>query len=58
MPPGDEMGEVDSCCLPHRQLWVLNLSSNFKQWLEVDLNLRPTSVTRPRTYCYTTLKWI
>jgi len=21
-PPGDEMSEVVSCCLSHRQLWV------------------------------------
>ena len=25
-PPGDEMSEVVSRCLPHRQLWVSNLS--------------------------------
>jgi len=25
-PPGDEMSEVVSRCLPHRQLWVINLS--------------------------------
>jgi len=25
-PPGDEMTEVVSRCLPHRQLWVSNLS--------------------------------
>jgi len=39
MPPGDEMSEVVSHCLPHRQLWVSNLSKVAMQWLEVDFNL-------------------
>src|SRR5688572_10123214 len=42
MPPGDEMSEVVSRCLPHRQLWVSNLSKVATQWLEVDSNLRPS----------------
>ena len=29
-------------CLPHRQLWVSNLFKDATQWLEVDLNLRPS----------------
>jgi len=33
MPPGDEMSEVVSCCLPHRQLWVSNLSKVAMPWL-------------------------
>ena len=41
MPPGDEMSEVASHCLPLRQLWVSNLSKVTTQWLEVDSNLRP-----------------
>src|SRR6218665_1707890 len=40
-PPGDEMSEVVSRCLPHRQLWVSNLSKVATQWREVDSNLRP-----------------
>src|SRR6218665_3882812 len=35
-PPGDEMSEVVSRCLPHRQLWVSNLSKVHMQWLEID----------------------
>jgi len=35
-PPGDEMSEVVSRCLPHRQLWVSNLSKVATQWREVD----------------------
>jgi len=42
MPPEDEMSEVVSRCLPQRQLWVSNLSKVAKQWLEVDLILRPS----------------
>src|SRR6218665_3882994 len=42
MPPGDEMSEVVSCCLPHRQLWVSNLSKVATRWLEVDSNLQPS----------------
>ena len=38
-PPGYEMCEVVSHCLPHRQLWVSNLSKGALQWLEVDSNL-------------------
>ena len=38
-PPGDEMSEVVSCCLPHRQLWMSYLSKVAMQWLGVDLNL-------------------
>ena len=38
-PPGDEMCEVASRCLPHRQLWVSNFSKVAKQWTEVDSNL-------------------
>ena len=55
-PPGDEMSEVVSRCLPHRQLWVSNLSNVSRQWLEVDLNLRPSSYrpSRHRTYPFTT----
>src|SRR6218665_1968357 len=30
-PPGDEMNEVVSSCLPHRQLWVSNLTNEI-QW--------------------------
>src|SRR6218665_736090 len=41
MPPGDEMSEVVSRCLPHRQLWVNNLSKVATQWREVDSNSRP-----------------
>ena len=41
MPPGDEMSEVVSRCLPHRQLWVSNLSKVATQWREVDSNPRP-----------------
>src|SRR6218665_1495484 len=40
-PPGDEMSEVGSRCLPHRQLWVSNLSKVATQWREVDSNPRP-----------------
>src|SRR5688572_7539267 len=40
MPPRDEMSEVVSRCLPHRQLWVSNLSMVATQWLEVVSNLR------------------
>ena len=36
--PGDEMSEVVSHCLPHRQWWVSNLSKVATQWLEVDSN--------------------
>src|ERR1043165_7080906 len=36
------MSEVVSRCLPHRQLWVSNLSKVATQWLEVDSNLRPS----------------
>src|SRR6218665_3868069 len=38
----DEMGEVVSRCLPHRQLWASNLSKVTTQWLEVDSNPRPS----------------
>jgi len=31
--PGDEMSEVISRCLPHRQSWVSNLSKVVTQWL-------------------------
>src|SRR6218665_2460244 len=41
MPPGNEISEVFSHCLPHRQLWVSNLSMVATQWLEVDSNLLP-----------------
>jgi len=37
-PPGDEMSEVVSRCLPHRQLWVRNLSKIAMQRLEVNSN--------------------
>src|SRR6218665_2896882 len=40
-PPGDEMSEVVSRCLNHRQLWVSNLSKVATQWREVDSNPRP-----------------
>jgi len=39
VPPGDEMSEEVSHSLPHRQLWVSNLSKVARQWLEVDSNL-------------------
>ena len=40
MSSGYEMSEVVSRCLPHRQLWVSNLSKGATQWLEVYSNLR------------------
>src|SRR6218665_1648416 len=40
--PGDEMSEVVSHCLPHRQLWVINLSKVATRWLKVDSNPRPS----------------
>ena len=40
-PHGDEISEVVSRCLPHKQLWVSNLSKVAMQWLEVDSNRRP-----------------
>src|SRR6218665_2294056 len=40
-PSGDEISEVVSRCLPHRQLWVSNLSKVATQWREVDPNPRP-----------------
>ena len=45
--PGYEMREVVSLCLPHRQLWVNNLSKVATQWLEVDSNLRPFGCKAP-----------
>jgi len=45
MPSGDEMSEVTevvSRCLPHRQLWVSNLSKVPKQWLQVVSNGWPS----------------
>ena len=42
-PSRDKMSEVVSSCLPHRQLWLINLSKVATQWLEVDSNLRPSS---------------
>src|SRR6218665_3619148 len=39
-PPGNEKSEVVSRCLPHRQLWVSNLSKVATQWLEIDSNPR------------------
>ena len=41
-PPGDEMSEMVSRCLPHRQLWVSNFLKAATQWLEVDSNHRPS----------------
>src|SRR6218665_646456 len=41
-PPGDEMSEVVSRCLPHRQLWVSNLSKVATWRLERDSNPRPS----------------
>src|SRR6218665_943803 len=41
-PPGDEMSEVVSCCLPHRQLRMSYLSKVPTQWLEVDFE--PTTL--------------
>src|SRR6218665_1679026 len=41
-PSGDEMSEVVSRCLPHRQLLMSNLSKVATQRLEVDSNLRPS----------------
>ena len=52
-PPGGETSEVVSRGLPHRQLWVSNLSKVATHWLEVDSNLQPL-VARHRTYRYTT----
>ena len=49
-PPGDEMTKVDSCCLPHRQLWVSNLSKVATQWLEVASNLRPSGCKAQNIY--------
>jgi len=43
MPLGDELSEVVSRCLSHRQLWVSNLSKVATQWLEVFSNLRQFS---------------
>ena len=40
VPHGDEMSEVVSRCLPHRQLWVSNLSKVITQWFEIYSNLR------------------
>jgi len=40
-PPGDEMSEVVFRCLPHRQLWVSNLSKVVMQWFKVDSKPRP-----------------
>jgi len=40
-PPGDEISEVVSRCLPRRQLRVSNLSKVATQWHEVNSNLRP-----------------
>src|SRR6218665_258534 len=48
-PPGDEMSEVISRCLPHRQLWVSKLSNVVTQWLEVDSNLQPSGHIYPYT---------
>jgi len=39
-PPGDEMSEMVSHCLPHRRLWVSNLIKVATQWFEVDSNLQ------------------
>src|SRR6218665_4001963 len=39
--PRDEMSEVVSRCLPHRQLRVSSLSKVATQWLEVDWNQQP-----------------
>ena len=33
-PPGDEISEVVSRCLPHRQLWVSNVSKDATFWLQ------------------------
>ena len=41
-PPGDEMSEVVSRCLPHRQLWVSNFSKVATWRLERDSNPRPS----------------
>src|SRR6218665_154149 len=41
MPPGDDMIKVVFLHLPHRQLWVSNLSKIATQWLEVDSNQQP-----------------
>ena len=52
-PPGDEMSEVVSRCLPHRQLWVSNLSKVSTQWHEVDSNPRPFGC-KAQNFPYTT----
>src|SRR6218665_2681188 len=36
------MSEVVFCCLPHRQLWMSNLSKVATQGIEVDSNPRPS----------------
>src|SRR6218665_1893127 len=36
------MGEVAFRCLPHRQLWMSNLSKVATQWFEVYSNLLPS----------------
>src|SRR6218665_962404 len=41
-PPGDEMSEVVSRFLPHRQPLVSNLSKVATQWLEIDSKPRPS----------------
>ena len=40
--PWDEVSKVVSHGLPHRQLWVINLSRFAMLWLNVDLNLWPS----------------
>src|SRR6218665_2295459 len=52
-PPGDEMSNVVSRCLPRRQLWVSNLSKVATQWFEVDSNLRPSGCKAENIYPYT-----
>jgi len=54
MPSEDEISEVVSCCLPHRLLWVSNLSKVTMQWLEVEIRTCDPLVARHRTYPYTT----
>src|SRR6218665_2872548 len=51
-PPGDEMSEEVSRCLPHRQLWVSNLSKVATRWLEVDSKHENQGINRAYTELY------
>ena len=58
MPSGDDMSEVVSRCLPHRQLWVSNLSRVAMQWLEVDSNLQPSGCKAQNTPLHNRIPYI